>query len=97
MGTDSTSFMVFSFFTDTVHLTWAHMQLSDTGYRTIDIVWLGPVSLVLSSRCLLMAKCFCQFYGIPYGMIDIVWRGPVSLIPGVDCLGICLSVTVRLL
>ena len=22
------------------------MQLSDTGYRTIDIVWLNPVSLI---------------------------------------------------
>ena len=28
---------------------------SDTGYRTIGIVWLGPVSLVLSSHCFLMA------------------------------------------
>ena len=31
------------------------MQLSDAGYGTIVIVWLGPVSLVLSSHCLLMA------------------------------------------
>ena len=35
---------------------WVHMPFSDTGYRTIDIVWLGPVSLVLSSHCLLMAR-----------------------------------------
>ena len=52
MGTDGTRCMIFSSFTDTVP-----MQLSDTGYRTIDIVWLGPVSLVLSSHCLLIARC----------------------------------------
>ena len=51
MGTDGTCCMIFSSFTDTVH-----MQLSDTGYRSIDVVWLGPVSLVLSSHCLLMAR-----------------------------------------
>ena len=62
------------------------MQLSDTGYRTIDIVWLGPVSLVLSNHCLLMAKRLWQLYDIPYGMIDIVLLGLVSLIPGIDCL-----------
>ena len=57
MGTDGTRCMIFSSFTDPVHMTLVHMQLSDTGYRTIDIVWLGPVSLVLSSHCLLMGMC----------------------------------------
>ena len=88
MGTDGTRCMIFSSFTDTVPYDWVRMQLSDTGYRKIDIVCLGPVSLVLSSHCLLMARRLWQLYDIPYGMIDIVWLGPVSLIPGVDCLTI---------
>ena len=41
MGTDGTCCMIFSSFTDTVH-----MQLSATGYRTIDsVAWpLSPSS-----------------------------------------------------